>query len=76
MAHGFRFVSYPFQILGLVNFQNESGISPTGARPPAVFFFLIRGAEEQNAEQKTCNVPYFVPQFKKYIIAIYQIVLD
>ena len=62
MVHRLGFVSYPFQILGLVNFQNESGISSTGARPGSLLF-ITRDIKEQNAEQKTCNVPHFVPHF-------------
>lgn len=33
-------------------------------RAPGSLLFSARGAKEQNAEQKTCNVPRFVPQFE------------
>ena len=30
------------------------------------FMDHLRKAKKQNAEQKTCNAPHFVPQFKIY----------
>ena len=39
-------------------------VQRTPERAPVSLLFSTRDAKEQNAEQKTCNVPHFVPQFK------------